>query len=185
MASRKGDRRRSGARGWISALAWVFLLCAVGFATGIGLGLFVENPELVAKHARGATDEIRWSKDAVPPSQGVDGTPAIGKKLVAEAAVRRPGPPGDVAKPEPIRGGFLIQVGAFQSAEAAEQQVASLRQWGFSARVFPATTGARSSWRVRLGPYPSRERAQKLARQIESKGVSTWVLANDGDPGSS
>lgn len=185
MASRKGDRRRSGARGWVSALAGVFVLCAVGFATGIALGLFVENPELVTQHARGATDEIRWSKDAVPAAQGMGGTQAIGETLVAEAGVRRPGHSSDAPKPGPVRGGFLIQVGAFQSAEAAEHQVASLRQWGFSARVFPATTGTRSSWRVRLGPYPSRERAHELARQIEAKGVSTWVLANDGDPGSS
>ncbi len=184
MATRKGDRR-SGARGWVSALGWVFVLCAAGFAAGIGMGLFVENPELVARHVRGATDEIPWSKDAVPVAQGVEGTQTIGEKLIAETKVRRAEASDDAPDPGSVRGGFLIQVGSFQSAEAAEQQVASLRGWGFSARVFPATVGARSSWRVRLGPYPSRERAQKMARQIQAKGVSTWVLANDGDPGSS
>ena len=182
MASRKGDRR-SGARGWFSALAWVFALCVVGFAVGIGMGLFVENPELVVRHARGVTDEIPWSKDAVPVAQGVEGTTSIGEKLISETNVRRTGSTGDGSGP--ASGGFLVQVGAFQSADAAEQQVASLREWGFRARVFPATDGPRKSWRVRLGPYPSRERAQKTARQIQSRGVSTWVLANDGDPGSS
>lgn len=182
MAGRRGDRSRRRGGGWISALLWVFILCAAGFTVGIALGLFAENPDLVLQHGTGGTEEIPWSADAVAVAQGVDATTVIAEKLVAEAPVRPPA--GARAKPVLLRGGYLVQVGAFATANTAEQQVASLREMGFAARVFPSTASGRSSWRVRLGPYTSREEAQDDARRLERAGVSTWVLANDGEPGS-
>lgn len=183
MAREKADRRRKGKGGWISALFWVFSLCGVGFLVGVALGLFAENPDLVVAHVRGATEEISWSKDAIPVAQGVQGSEVLAGKLVSEAPFQRVDEARPVEREAPVRGGYLVQVGAFETAKAAERQMDSLRKSGLNARVFPSTS-TRSSWRVRVGPYPSRAEAQSQAKRLEAQGVSTWVLADEGEPGS-
>jgi rare lipoprotein A len=74
--------------------------------------------------------------------------------------------------PTPPSGGYVVQVGAFSSRAKAEALAASI-----GARAEPG--GA--LWRVRLGPYTTRQAAQAGVRAAAAKGFEkATILANDG-----
>ena len=60
-------------------------------------------------------------------------------------------------------GPFAVQVGAFGAKEAARALAESLRGRGYEVYVSRGE-GEPASWRVRVGPLPTRERAERAAR---------------------
>lgn len=72
----------------------------------------------------------------------------------------------------PPRSGFVVQIGAFAKAEKAQEW-----QKKFSKRGFRAyTEEADDKVRVRLGPYATREVAEKLRRKLQSEGLHPNVV---------
>jgi cell division septation protein DedD len=78
--------------------------------------------------------------------------------------------------------GFAIQVGAFGERRAADQLVASLQRERFRAYVVEGARGEAAPFRVRVGPYPTREKAgDEAARLHARRRLPTWVIA-EGAP---
>lgn len=76
--------------------------------------------------------------------------------------------------------GYSVQVGAFAGSDVAQRLATRLREDGFPVYVTPSAGERDGRWRVRVGPVESKERAQRLARRLESQQqLPTWVLAEE------
>lgn len=124
-------------------------------------------------------------------------SPALDRKEhVAEAIVRReaaastkssvppvvssraPSAPLVVA-PRPTS--FAIQVGAFGDRAAADRLVASLRGDRLRAYVVEGSREETARFRVRVGPYPTRDQAGDEAARLKARRrLPTWVIAEGG-----
>ena len=96
----------------------------------------------------------------------------------ASAAPAASSPPAEAAKPAEA-GGWVVQVGAFGSGDAARRLVDELSTAGFEAHVAPVTRSGRTLHRVRVGPVAERPAADQLAQRLEARGLPAAVVAND------
>lgn len=79
----------------------------------------------------------------------------------------------------PVAAGPYVQAGAFRSRENAEQLTERLRQNGLIGDVTVDNWYNNGIYRVRLGPYASRDEAERAASAIrKSLGISTLVTTN-------
>jgi DedD protein len=76
-------------------------------------------------------------------------------------------------------GGWVVQVGAFGSAESARRLVDELVAAGYSAQVAPVTRAGKTLHRVRVGPAGERPATQQLAERLAARGLPAAVVAND------
>ena len=63
---------------------------------------------------------------------------------------------------------WVVQLGAFDSQEKADQLMRRLKQAGFRAFVEPVTGNTQAAYRVRVGPELLRSEADKLRRDIKT-----------------
>jgi DedD protein len=99
--------------------------------------------------------------------------PAVAAPPPVETA--RVAPP--VSARPPSAAGFAVQVGAFRDGPQAEKLASRLRSKGFRVYVAPGDASPDSRWRVRVGPVPTREEADRLAAKLKSgEKLPTWVL---------
>jgi len=193
VAARKEQGRRSRARvrdsvlGWTLTLSMGSLLIVAGFGLGVFIGVASEEPALLAGHLAGRSTEVPWREGATPDA------PTTAAGALASVAA---GPPADAAASpgaataaasdadeRPARegpsgpGGFAVQVGAFASSDAAREMVGTLRSRGY-ASYLAASAGARDGrWRVRVGPFDTREEAERQARVLKrDESLPTWIL---------
>lgn len=89
-----------------------------------------------------------------------------------------------VAAPPPVaaRGpGFAVQVGAFGERAAADQLVGSLRSDRFAAYLVEGAPGEGARFRVRVGPFATREEASGQASKLKARRqLPTWVIREGG-----
>jgi DedD protein len=104
----------------------------------------------------------------------------------AEARKRsRPAAPGAKASPaatkEPAKdhatGDFAVQVFAFSDDKGANSLVNKLKGKGFPAYSEPVNTSRGTLWRVRVGPYVSRETAGAARDKLKVEGYNGIVAA--------
>jgi rare lipoprotein A len=109
------------------------------------------------------------AKPPLPPAgKAADARPVDAKPVAPRAATA----PASAKATPPVTGGYVVQVGAFASRTRAEALAKSI-----GARAEAAGT----LWRVRLGPYGSRQAAQAGVRAAAAKGFENApILANDG-----
>lgn len=129
---------------------------------------------------------------AVPAMENTDTSNQVaaqGKQPVAASDPKKEAPgkaqPAVNKTPEshtPISGGanktasadgFVVQVGAYSNVDAAKQEMAKLKKWGFKAY----TEKAGDKVRVRVGPYAEREKAEKIRLQLEKHGLNPVVMS--------
>jgi DedD protein len=202
----RGLEERSG-RGWLVTLLGLGLLGLVGFGLGFLAGGLFEEPELVAQQLLGGSERVAWGPEralAPPAREGVAGTGPG-----AEPPVREPAEAGEPAAPPPVAlappplapapatppvqrparlaapfGRLAIQVGAFAESQAAEQLAERLRSKGYAVYLSPGAGEARARWRVRVGPFASREEADRSAARLKAEErVPTWILDEDAGQG--
>ena len=126
---------------------------------------------------------------ASAPAAALPADPASGSGLPATAsggAATVPSPAaapsaGTAARTAPLDArpevtGLFIQVGAFSKAEDAEQQRARLAMLGFSARISEREQGGRSVYRVRVGPYETREETQGPMDRLQGAGIEVSLV---------
>lgn len=102
------------------------------------------------------------------------------------AATPAPAPPTPSPSPTPARpkpaeprvasGQLVIQVFSTADVDQAESVRGRLVKGGHKAYLSPVQVGGRTMYRVRIGPFDSRDQAQKVAEQVR-KGykLDTWV----------
>ncbi len=73
-------------------------------------------------------------------------------------------------------GRFVVQVGAYLEVQAARDARQKLEGMGYKTytQVIESDTGRRI--RVRVGPYPTKAEADKIATRIKSSGMQAAVL---------
>ena len=198
-----GRRSRRG-RGWLFSLLGLALVAIPGFALGLFAGVLWEDPGLILGDAAGDTEEVPWGEqtqtqtDAAaedapsPETAGADQetTPAQSASAAAPPQVSAPPPPAPpplpsadrAAAPAKRAGKLSVQVGAFADSRSAEQLADTLRKGGFAVYVSPsAASEGDKRWRVRVGPYKTREEADQIAARLKTKEkLPTWVLTEDG-----
>ncbi|MEO6798861.1 MAG: SPOR domain-containing protein [Rhodanobacter sp.] len=85
-------------------------------------------------------------------------------------------PAESVASPSTGGSGYLLQVGAFPSAPAAEAQKAKLALQGFVANVQTVDVGGQTYHRVRLGPFRSATELEATKQKLASAGIPAIAL---------
>ena len=206
MAERR-SRVSLGGRRWPTMIAAGVAVVSAGFALGIVGGIVWEEPGLVLAYLTGDTERIDWGAegdaseaaetvaDREPPqTPGVAAAPPLGLRDTPKVpvpqrerkeaagvsrAAMRPDPP-TAQKDAPLpTAGFAVQVGAFSERRAADALAASLRLEGYSVYLSRGE-GESGAWRVRVGPLPSREQAERTGRRLKSdKKLPIWILSED------
>jgi len=69
-----------------------------------------------------------------------------------------------------------VQVAALSSAAAAKELAARLKKGGFGAYVEAVSTADNTLHRVRVGPFDSREEAQRTAEKVKAAGHKATVV---------
>jgi len=206
MAERR-SRERLGGHRWPAIIAAGLAVVSAGFAIGIVAGIVWEEPGLVLAYLTGDTERIDWGADgsasgldeavadreqpqtpsvaAAPPLGARDApkVPAALRERTETAEISRAAKPADppiarVVAPRPTSG-FSVQVGAFSDKRAANVLAESLRSEGYSVYLSRGE-GEAGAWRVRVGPLPSREEAERAGRRLKSEQkLPIWVLSED------
>ena len=84
-------------------------------------------------------------------------------------------PPPRPAAPHRVTPGFLVQVGAFGIEANAKALQSKLAQLGQQSHIDHVDT----LYRVRMGPYATREEAIRARGALETNGISAIVIAAD------
>lgn len=69
--------------------------------------------------------------------------------------------------------GYAAQVGAYANADTARQELKKLKNWGFKAY----TEKVDGNTRVRVGPYPDRDKAEKAGHLLEKHGLHPVIVS--------
>lgn len=102
-------------------------------------------------------------------------TPATKPVASAEAARAKALLEG---KPQASRpaGGFVVQFGAFADAGAAQETRAKVDALGLKSYTQDTETAAGKRIRVRVGPFASREEAERVLIRAKAAGLKAAVL---------
>jgi cell division septation protein DedD len=198
-AAQGRSRERDGARSsWLAALVGLVFLVIAGFGVGMVAGVVWEDPGLIFAYVTGETEEVAW--DGLPDSaadvaaRASEPEPPVDPQLRRIAAAESPAitpaaaPPPPVEPRQPVSppvaaapaGKVAVQVGAFESSEAAEGLAKLLESEGFPVYVSPGTKAGKARWRVRVGPLATREEAESVAARLKkSQKLPTWILNED------
>jgi DedD protein len=112
------------------------------------------------------------AKPAKPPETKV--AAAVQASESARAKSLLEGKDAGAAKSE--TGRFVVQVGAFADAAAAREMRQKAEKLGLKTYTQVASTSAGSRIRVRIGPFASRDEADKALAKAKGAGLSAVVL---------
>ena len=111
-------------------------------------------------------------KSVVPPSVMTEkAQPAVAKE---EEVVSKPDPNSEKSGESAPR--FIVQVGAFAEESKSKEVRTKLENAGIKTYTHIAQTKEGKRIRVRVGPYATKEEAQKTADKIKSLQLSASVL---------
>lgn len=91
-----------------------------------------------------------------------------------DKAPAKPAPEAKPAAPAATR--FVLQVGAFEHAAAARETRGKVEKLGLKAYEQEVDAAGARRIRVRLGPYASREEAERMLQKLRAGGMSASVV---------
>ena len=131
-------------------------------------------------HVPGAQDAAPKADAASPPASvpsTAPAPPAPAPKApatpVSEARGADSAPPAPASRHE----GFAVQLAAFADDKGANSLAGRLKRAGYAAYTEPLKTSKGTLWRVRVGPYPSREAAVAARDKLKTEGQNGIVAA--------
>jgi len=74
---------------------------------------------------------------------------------------------------------YYVQVGAFTRAEEAEQQRARMAMIGYATKVTRQSQSGRDVYRVRMGPYETRDMAESTQARLQDTNVDARLVRVD------
>ena len=116
-----------------------------------------------------APSPVRASEPVAPAKPAVAAAPTPAPKPAAET----PKPAAPIAQ---AAGRFVVQIGAFAEASAVRDVRSKAEKAGLTTFTQTVTTADGQRTRVRLGPFASREEAEKAAAQAKAAGLGGAVL---------
>jgi len=144
------------------------------------------SPPKLAPPKGDVTSKAEPPKDDAAKADSAKDEPAKVDTAKAEAPKAEPAAaPGAKASPaatkEPAKdhatGDFAVQVFAFSDDKGANSLVNKLKGKGFPAYSEPVNTSRGTLWRVRVGPYVSRETAGAARDKLKVEGYNGIVAA--------
>ena len=152
------------------------------------------RPEVAAAMAAAAAELAHLDPLTKPPPRSdiAAGLPASvtagpDRKVVEMAAVRDPlvaatVPENTTSAPAGHEGRYTLQVISYRDANEAQVFASALRKRGHAAYVTTGTVEDRGThWRVRIGPFESRQQAQDYRTTFErEEGMNTFIVRNKG-----
>ena len=112
-----------------------------------------------------------WGSE--PPKPATPATPATPSQ---PATAQQPATPATPATPGQASSGYMLQVGAYRTSYAAQQQRANLAMLGQEATVSKGVSGSTTYYRVRVGPFSTLDQANKVRHALTSQGFDTTVF---------
>ncbi len=136
------------------------------------------NAPLGGKPARpGASAPAASAPDAPPPAVAQPApAPARDPAAILSGAPVPTAPVPAPAKPAAQAFDYFVQAGAFTRNEDAEQQRAKLAMMGATAKISEREQAGRTVYRVRVGPYPSREEADTQLTRLQEQNVEAQIV---------
>jgi DedD protein len=133
----------------------------------------IEPPKAESPKAEAVTPAPANEPKAVaaPPAPVPPAASAPAPTPVVAAAANAP------AQSEPSPAGFSVQLAAFLDDKGANSLTNKLRKAGYPAYTEPLVTTKGTLWRVRVGPYPSRDAAASSRDKLKGEGYSGIVAA--------
>jgi cell division protein FtsN len=113
---------------------------------------------------------------APPKAPGRDPAAILSGAAPSPAAAAAPAPPAA----DPFV--YFVQAGAFSRPEDAEQQRARLGLIGQTAKVSEREQAGRTVYRVRVGPFPTREEADVLQLKLQEQTIDTQIVRVERQP---
>ena len=102
-------------------------------------------------------------------------------KAEAPKEAPRKSEPAPAPRVEPAReaasGEYAVQVFAFSDDKGANSLVNKLKGKGFPAYSEPVNTSRGTLWRVRVGPFPSRDSASAVREKLKGEGYNGIVAS--------
>jgi DedD protein len=120
--------------------------------------------------ASAAEPRIEQTKPDVPSKESQPAKPAPAPKPAAEPAKPAAKPTAEAP------GRFVVQVGAFAEASAVRQARAKVEKLGLATYTQVVETSGGARTRVRLGPFDTRDEAEKAAAKLKAAGLPGAVL---------
>ncbi len=112
---------------------------------------------------------------AVPTATDAAGrTSATPRTASTTSPGAAPGARSTAAPSDPFT--YFVQAGAYARSEDAEQQKARLALLGHAARVTERELAGRTVYRVRVGPFPTRDEADSLQVRLQEAGVEAQIV---------
>ena len=124
----------------------------------------------VSAPAAGAP-QARSTLETAPSTASAD----AGKPPAASATVAATEPKEQTSAAP--REGFAVQLAAFADDKGANALAGRLKNAGYATYTEPLQTSKGTLWRVRVGPYPSREAAVAARDKLKTEGQSGIVAA--------
>ncbi|MBS1163011.1 MAG: hypothetical protein H6R03_907 [Burkholderiaceae bacterium] len=163
----------------------------VGLAIAVAVALYISNAPLpfVTKVRPPSTGSalpadgklpdpnkgLHVAPPAAPPAAGAP--PAAPAAPAAKAEPSPATPEAAAAKQETPDGSrFLLQAGAFKSAEDADGMRAQLAMLGLDARIFPIEQGGQTLYRVRLGPYGQLDDVNRVRKLLADNSIEAQIV---------
>lgn len=139
--------------------------------------LLVNKPARPAAAASAAVAASAPAVSAAPatatPPPAAPASAAAARPPARDAAAILAGEPAPAATPG---FDFYVQAGAYTRTEDAEGQRAQLAMLGQQAKITERVQAGRTVFRVRLGPFPSREDADVLQGKLQAQGVESQIV---------
>ncbi len=120
---------------------------------------------------------------ALGPGARKGGTaPAGPAREAPPIALRETQEPAPVAPPVPgAHDTFVVQVLATRDRIQARRVRDRLAARGFATSVIAGSEGARTVYRVRIGPYRDRPGAESVVKRLRTEhGLTPWILRQSG-----
>jgi DedD protein len=138
----------------------------------------IASAPVVAAPAAAPAPHIKPSEPPAAPKPAVATAPAP-----KPAAEEKPKPAVEASKPPPAppaaatAGRFVVQIGAFAEASAVRDVRSKAQKAGVATFTQVVETSDGKRTRVRVGPFASREEAEKAAAQVKAAGLPGSVMA--------
>lgn len=130
---------------------------------------------VISPSTRPAAAEPAAAPATKPPSAD-SGKSAEPPKAPSAESGKSAEPPKS-AEPARTAGAYSVQLAAFTDDKGANSLAARLKKDGHPAYIEPYETSRGRVWRVRVGPYPSREAAEAARGKLKAEGHNGILAA--------
>ncbi|HYT96499.1 MAG TPA: SPOR domain-containing protein [Casimicrobiaceae bacterium] len=139
----------------------------------------VAPPTKISKYDTAiSSDKITTPAAPPPPTSAPIATAPETSTAKSEAKSPFAAPPDTAtASAQAVREGFAVQLAAYSDDKGANALAGRLKRSGYPAYTEPLKTSRGTLWRVRVGPYPSRDAANGVRDKLKGEGQSGIVAS--------